>query len=319
MIARRGLLGTVLAGLAAPALAQPAWPQKPVRLVVPFAPGGTTDIIGRQYAEFLRARLGQPVLVENRGGAATNIGAEAVARAEPDGHTLLLGAGLLAANPVWGPKPAFDPLAAFDPIGLITETSYLVCAGPRFPAARTPADLVRIARAEPRQHTIASAQLDVVVGTVTRGLGIELEHIGYRGGAPAMTDAMAGQVDMCIALVPVLLPAVRDGKLHAIGCTGRSRSSVLPDVPSFAESGFPEAVQTSWNGIFAPAGTPAAALRRLERETAAYVGDAEVGAKLRDLGIEARGATPEALAALLRDEMAQHRAMARVLGVAPAQ
>ncbi len=315
MIARRALLASV--ALAAPAHAQGEWPQKPIRLVVPFAPGGTTDIIGRQYAEFLRARLGQPVLVENRGGAATNIGAEIVARAEPDGYTLLLGAGLLAANPVWGPKPPFDAFTAFDPVGLITETSYLICAGPRFAAARTPQDLVRLARAAPGRHTIASAQLDVVVATMTRGLGIALEHVGYRGGAPAMTDAMAGQVDMCIALVPVLLPAVREGKLHAIGCTGRARSSVLPAVPSFAESGFPDAVQTSWNGLFAPAGTPKAALERLQAATAAYVADAEVGTRLREQGIEPRGATPAELAALLRAEMAEHLATAKALGVEP--
>lgn len=317
---RRGLLGAALGAAALPARAQEVardWPQKPVRLVVPFAPGGTTDIIGRHYADFLRARLGQPVLVENRGGAATNIGAEMVARAEPDGTTLLLGAGLLAANPVWGPKPAFDPLTAFDPISLVTETSYLVCAGPRFTAARTPADLVRLARVAPRRHTIASAQLDVVVAQVTRGLGIALEHVGYRGGAPAMTDAMAGQVDMVIALVPVLLPAVREGRLHAIGCTGTARPSVLPEVPSFVESGYPEAVQTSWNAVLAPAGTPAPVLRRLLAETTAYVTDREAGAKLRELGIEPRGSTPEGLAALLREEMAAHLETAKALGVEP--
>ncbi|MBX9698868.1 MAG: tripartite tricarboxylate transporter substrate binding protein, partial [Acetobacteraceae bacterium] len=305
--------------LAAPATARAEeaardWPSRPVRLVVPFAPGGTTDIIGRQYAEFLRARLGQPVLVENRAGAATNLGAEVVARAEPDGLTLLLGAGLLAANPVWGPKPSFDPLTALAPVSLITETSYLICAGPRF-GARTPADLVARARAAPGRHTIASAQLDVVVGHMTRGLGIALEHVGYRGGAPAMTDAIAGQVDMVIALVPVLLPSVREGKLHAIGATGTARPSVLPAVPTFRESGFPDAVQTSWNGLFAPAGTPAPVIRRLLRETDAYVTDPEVGARLREQGIEPRGAAPAELARLLREEMAAHEATARALGV----
>ncbi len=318
-VRRRGLLAAGLAAAAVPARGAEEvardWPPRPVRLVVPFAPGGTTDIIGRHYADFLRARLGQPVLVENRPGAATNIGAEAVARAEPDGLTLLLGAGLLAANPVWGPKPAFDALTAFEPVSLVTETSYLICAGPRFPQARTPQDLVRIARAAPKKHTIASAQLDVIIGHLSRGLGIELELIGYRGGAPAMTDAIAGQVDMVVALVPVLLPSVREGKLHAIGASGTARPSVLPAVPTFRESGFPEAVQTSWNGVFAPAGTPAPVIRRLLRETQAYVADPAVAVKLNELGIEPRGSTPAELAKILRDEMAMHAATARALGV----
>jgi tripartite-type tricarboxylate transporter receptor subunit TctC len=295
------------------------WPQRPVRLVVPFAPGGTTDIIARQYVEFLRTRLGQPVVVENRGGASTNLGAEVVARAEPDGTTLLLGAGMLASNPVWGPKPGFDPLTAFDSISLVTETSYVFAAGPRF-AARAPQEMIALARREPRWHTIATAQLDVVVAQLTRALGIELEHVGYRGGAPAMTDAMAGQVDMVMALVPVLLPSLREGSLTAVAVTGPQRSPVLPAVPSFREGGYPEAVQTSWNGVFAPAGTPHAAIARLAMESRAFVEDPEISARLRDMGIEPRASTPQELAQLLREEMQRHIETADALGAAmPAQ
>ena len=310
----RRQLAPLLAALAAPALAQ-EMPNRPIRLVVPFAPGGTTDIIARQFVDYLRGHLGQTVVVENRAGAATNLGAEVVARAEPDGSTLLLGAGLLVSNPVWGPKPSFDPFTAFDPVSLITETSYVIAAGPRF-AARTPQALVAAAHRAPRRHTIASAQLDVLVAQLSRGLGIELEHVGYRGGAPAMTDAVAGQVDMVVALVPVLLPMLRDGRLAPIGLSGPERSPVLPEVPTFRESGYPGAVQTSWNGVFAPAGTPPAVIARLAAASRAFTEDPEMTARLREQGIIPRSSTPGELAALLRAESAQHVETARLLGTA---
>ena len=253
MMAGRRWWPLLLALLSGPAAAE--WPDRPVRLVVPFAPGGTTDIIARQYVDFLRSRLPQPVLVENRPGAATNIGAELVARAEPDGTTLLLGAGLLVANPVWGPKPPFDPFTAFAPVSLITETQFLIAAAPRFPP-RSPQALVTLARAAPNRPSIASAQLDVTVARLSRGLGITLEHVGYRGGAPAMTDAIAGQVDMVVALVPVLLPAVQQGQLLPIGVSGTQRSPVLPQVPSFAEAGFPDATELKLERGIGPGRNP---------------------------------------------------------------
>ncbi len=302
------LLAALLAGPAAA-----AWPDRPVRLVVPFAPGGTTDIIARYYADFLRGRLPQPVLVENRPGAATNIGTELVARAEPDGTTLLLGAGLLVANPVWGPKPASDPFTAFAPISLITETQFLIAAGPRF-APRSPQALVALALREPGRHSISSAQLDITVARLTRGMGIELEHVGYRGGAPAMTDAIAGQVDMVVALVPVLLPAIQQGQLVPIGVSGSQRSPVLPNVPNLAESGFPAAVEMSWNAVLAPASTPEAIIRRLAAESRAFTEDPEVVAKLRARGIEPRASSSVELAVLLRREYQDHQELLRLLG-----
>lgn len=304
-------LPLLLALLSGPAAA--AWPDRPVRLVVPFAPGGTTDIIARLYVDFLRGRLPQPVLVENRPGAATNIGAELVARAEPDGTTLLLGAGLLVANPVWGPKPAFDTFTAFAPVSLITETQFLIAAGPRF-APRSPQALVALARREPRRHSISSAQLDVTVARLTRGMGIELEHVGYRGGAPAMTDAIAGQVDMVVALVPVLLPAVQQGQLTPIGVSGTQRSPVLPEVPSFAEFSFPAATETSWNAVLAPAGTPEAVISRLAAESRAFTEDPEMAARLRERGIEPRASSPAELAARLRREYQDQQELLRTLG-----
>lgn len=293
--------------------ASAAWPERPVRLVVPFATGGTTDIIARHYADFLRGRIGQPVVVENRPGAATNLGAELVARAEPDGTTLLLGAGLLVSNPIWGPKPGFDPATAFAPVSMVAETQFLLAAGPRF-GAEGPAGLVAAALAAPGQRSVASAQLDLTVARLTRALGIQLEHVGYRGGAPAMTDAIAGQVDLVIALVPVLLPSVREGQLRPIGVTGPQRSPVLPTVPSFVEAGHPAATETSWNAIFAPAGTPAVAVDRLVAETRGFVGDAALATRLRVQGIEPRASTPGELTNFLRREREAQQALFRELG-----
>jgi tripartite-type tricarboxylate transporter receptor subunit TctC len=303
----------LLALLLAAGQASAAWPDRPVRLVVPYAPGGTTDIVARHWADFLRGRLGQPVVVENRPGAATNIGTELVARAEPDGTTLLLGVGLLVSNPIWGPKPALDPATALAPVSLVSETQFLLAAGPRF-GAEGPAGLVAAARARPGGHSVSSAQLDLTVARLTRALGIRLEHVGYRGGAPAMTDAIAGQVDMVVALVPVLLPSVREGQLRPIGVTGPRRSPVLPSVPSFVEAGYPAATETSWNALFAPAGTPAAAVDRLAAETRAFAADPALGARLRAQGIEPRASTPGELADFLAREREAQQALFRELG-----
>jgi len=273
-----------------------------VRVVVPSPPGGTTDFVARHWADFLRGRLGQPVVVENRPGAATNIGTELVARAEPDGTTLLLGVGLLVSNPIWGPKPGLDPATALAPVSMVSETQFLLAAGPRF-GAEGPAGLVAAARAQPNRHSVSSAQLDLTVARLTRALGIRLEHVGYRGGAPAMTDAIAGQVDMVVALVPVLLPSVREGQLRPIGVTGPRRSAVLPSVPSFVEAGYPAATETSWNALFAPAGTPPEVVAKLNEAALTAMKDPEMIARMDEFSTEIVGSTPEELAEHVKAEM----------------
>lgn len=312
-----GLAWQGLAGTAQPAAAQRAedWPSRSVRLIVPYPPGGTTDIVARRYAEFLRARIGQPVVVENRAGAATNIGTEAVVRSAPDGHTLLLGTTALASNPTYGPAPGFDPMTALDPVGLITDIPYLVAAHPGFPA-RNAREMIGLARANPGRHTIASAQLDFQVALLMHRTGVRLEHVGFRGGAPSMTEAIAGRVDMVYALVPVLLPAVRSGALVALGVTGDARSPVLPDVETFREAGRPGAVSGSWYAIFVSAGTPSAVVERLAAETHAFAGDAEVTARLTEVGVEPRRSTPEELRRMLRELTEEYAALTRELGPA---
>jgi tripartite-type tricarboxylate transporter receptor subunit TctC len=312
---RRAVLSGALGlGIARQAAAQEAWPQRPLRLIVALAPGGTADIIARQYAEFLQQRLGQTVVVENRAGASTNIGTEAAVRAAPDGHTLLLGASNLASNPVVGPKPPFDPITALDPVGVVANAPFLLCANPRF-AAKDAAEMIRLARQSPGRYTVATAQLDFRVAELTRRSGIVLEHVGYRGGAEAMTAVIAGHIDMVYSQVPTLLGAVRDGALVALGTTGRRRSPSLPAVPTFLETGESSLVSDGWYGIFTTARAPHAAIARLAAETQDFARDPRTIARFRDAGMEAQGSTPEELGQALRELTADFTALATELGL----
>lgn len=300
------------------ARAQAEWPARPIRLVVPYPPGGTTDILARPYAEFMRQRLGQPVVVDNRPGASTNIGSEIVARAEPDGYTLLFGQSSLTGNRVTGPAPAFDSRTAFAPASLISRVPYLLAANPSFPA-RDLQELVSLARANPGKYRVSSAQLDFQVAQMNRRAGMEIEHIGYRGGAQATSDCIAGRVDMVFALVPVLLPFVRDGKLRAMGVTSASRSHVLPEVPSFREVGASQLDSGTWYALLAPAGTSRPIVERLSAETRAFTQDAGNAARLGGLGYELEGSTPEEMERLYEQTGAEYERLVRELHWQPSQ
>ncbi len=291
------------------------WPQRPIRIIVALAPGGTADIIARQYAEFLQARLGQPVVVENRPGASTNIGTEAAVRAPPDGTTLLLGASNLASNPIVGPKPSFDPITALDPIGIVANSPFLLAAYPRF-AAKTAKEMIVLARQNPGRYTVATAQLDFRVAQLTRRSGIVLEHVGYRGGAEAMTAVIAGHIDMVYSQVPTLLSAIRDGSLIGLGVTGRQRSPSLPEVQTFLETGESTLFSDGWYGIFTPARTPRPIIDRLAAETQDFTRDPRIIARFGDVGMEAQGSTPEQLGQALRDLTVDFATLARELAEA---
>lgn len=312
---RRALLGGLATGLALPALAQNSgeWANRPVRLVVPYPPGGTTDTVARQFAEFMRSRMAQPVIVENRAGASTNIGTDAVVRAAPDGHTLLFGATSLASNPVFGPAlPGVDPMTALDPIGMLVRIPYMVAANPNF-EPRNPAEMIRLARTQPGRLTIASAQLDFQIALLSHHSRVQLEHVGYRGGAAAVSDAIAGHVQMVYTLVPVLLSPVRSGQLRALGITGRQRSSLLPDVPTFVESGESNAISESWFALFAPAGTPPPIIARLAEDSVAFTQDAATRNRMLEIGVETASASPTEMARILRDLTAEYREVVRAM------
>lgn len=294
---------------ALPASSQDAWPAQPIKFVVPYAPGGTTDLIARRLGEQLGRELGQPVIVENKPGASTNIGASAVVNARADGYTFLFGGVSQVLNPVFGPNPGFDLLGSLDPVSLVARVPFVVAANPKM-AFGNPRELIAAAKAAPGALSISSAQLDLYVELLNTRAGVQMLHVPYKGGAPATTDAISGQVNMVYALVPVLLPHIQAGKLKAIGVTSAKRFASLPDVPTFAEIGLDYDV-TVWFGLFAPAGTPKPIVERLARATQKIMGSPEMGQSIRTDGAEPASSRPDEMRAQLRAELAFWQQIAR--------
>lgn len=299
------LASSVTAGAASPS---DSYPSQPIRLVVPYAAGGTTDLIGRRFAEQLGGELGQTVIVENRPGGSTNIGAEYVVRAKPDGYTLLMGNNGQVMNPVLGPTPSFE-LSALEPISLMSHVAFVLAANPKAPF-NTGAEFLSAAKSSPGKLTVSSAQLDSYVELLNRKADIKLLHIPYKGGAPATTDAISGQVDMVFALLPVLQPHLQAGKLKPLAVTSRKRLPALPDTPTFTELGANYDI-VIWYGLMAPAGTPKAIVDRLAMATQKIMSKPEMVAQVRAAGAEPAWSTPEQFQAQLRDESAFWQQVAR--------
>lgn len=295
---RRAALGTA-AGLAVArsAKAQDAWPSRPIRLVIPFTPAGTTDLVGRLAAERLSARLGQQVVVENRPGAGGNVGAESVARAEADGHTLLLTTiGTGAINfAVYGDKMPYKPsdLAA---VGLLVKVPNVLMVANGLPA-RTVAELVALSKSRPGGLNYGSAGIGSSPHVCTELFnimtGARMTHVPYRGSAPMLTELMAERVEVGMDNIPSSLAFIKDGKLRAIATTGAQRSAVLPDVPTLDEAGVKGFEATAWFGILAPAATPRAVVERLGREVDAAARDPVFRARMEPVGAELPALTPE--------------------------
>jgi tripartite-type tricarboxylate transporter receptor subunit TctC len=294
---RAALLG--VAGLAAarPASAQEAWPNRPIRLVIPFTPAGTTDLVGRLAAERLSARLGQQVVVENRPGAGGNVAGEFVARAEPDGHTLLLTTiGTGAINfAVYSDKMPYKPsdLAA---VGLLVKVPNVLMAANDVPA-RTVPELVALSKSRPGGLHYGSAGIGSSPHVCTELFnimtGARLTHVPYRGSAPMLTELMAGRVEAGMDNIPSSLAFIKEGKLRALATTGAARSAVLPDVPTLDEAGVKGFEATAWFGVLAPAGTPRAVLERLGRETDAVAREPAFRGRIEPLGGDPPGLTPD--------------------------
>jgi tripartite-type tricarboxylate transporter receptor subunit TctC len=300
-ITRRGTLLAAGAGVLAapgPGRAQDtAWPTRPIRLVIPFTPAGSTDIVGRLAAERLGPLLGQPVVVENRPGAGGNVGAEHVARAEPDGHTVLLTTiGTGAINfAVYAERMPYRPqdLAA---VGLFTRVPNVLMAAPGLPA-RTVAELVALSKQRSGGLNYGTAGIGSsphVCGELFRLMtGAELTHVPYRGSAPMLTELMAGRVDAGMDNIPSSLAFIRDGRLRALATTGAARSPVLPDVPTLQEAGLAGFEATAWWGILAPAATPRPVVARFGAAVDAVARDPGFRARLAEFGAEPAGLTPE--------------------------
>ncbi|MCZ4312329.1 tripartite tricarboxylate transporter substrate binding protein [Comamonadaceae bacterium G21597-S1] len=297
---------TLLAGLAAwaPAvLAQDAYPNKTIRLIVPFAPGGVTDTSGRLIAEAMGKRLGQQVIVDNKPGASGNIGTSLAKAAPADGYTLVLGFdGTMVINPHVFPNTGFDTLKDFAPVGKIGDATLILVAHPSL-QARTMAEVIALSKTQSGGlsfGTSGTGGTPHIAGELLKSrTGAQLMHIPYKGGGPAMTDLLGGTIPLVYTAVAGAHGHVKSGKLRAIAVSSARRSPALPDVPTFIESGVPDFAVNSWVSLLAPAGTPAAIVAKLNTELNAALQDPAVRDKLRVLGIEP---TPGS-AAQFRDDM----------------
>ncbi|SFR97299.1 Tripartite-type tricarboxylate transporter, receptor component TctC [Mitsuaria sp. PDC51] len=275
-----------------PALAADAtnWPTQPVKLIVPFAPGGTSDVLAREIASRLQVALKQTVVVDNKAGAGGVLGADSVAKAAPDGYTVLLGTiATHAINPALMPKMPYKADRDFAPVILLGKISNVLLIGPGA-QARTVKDIVAAAKAKPGDITFASAGQGTsqhLSGEVFRLMtGADLTHVPYKGSAPAIQDVMGGQVPMSFETVTVALPQIKAGKVKAVAVTSAKRSAQLPDVPTLAESGVPGFDVSSWQALYLPAGTPPAIVAKLNAEVQKIVAQPEVKAKMESLGLE---------------------------------
>ena len=289
-LAAMALVVTATAGVlsAAPAQAQGTWPDKPLKLVVPYPAGGNADNTARLLATQLGQRLGQQVVVDNRPGGSGTIGAAAVAKAPADGYTLLLDATAFTVNPSLFPKLPFDAAKDFAPISLVLQVPLLMVVSANSPF-QSVADVAKAAKARPGHLTYASAGnggAQHLAGELFKqGQKVAITHIPYRGGAPALTDLIGGQVDMMFSATTASGPFVKSGKLRALAISSPRRVEGWESVPTVAESGVPGFQVSEWNGLFAPAGTPRPVLERLEAETRAIVASPEMKKRFAELGV----------------------------------
>ncbi len=306
---RRHLLSLVAASLAAgPVLAQDNWPNRPIRIVVPFAAGGTSDILARTIGERLQVALKQNVLVENRAGAGGVIGADAVAKSPADGYTLLLGTiASHAINPVLNPSMPYDAAKDFAPIMLLGSIANVLLVGANQPYKNV-ADVIAAVKAKPGLPFASAGQgsSQHMSGEAFKLMaGVDLTHVPYKGSAPAIQDVIGGQIPMSFETVTVALPHIQGGRVRALAVTPGQRSHVLPDVPTMAEAGVTGFDVASWQALYAPAGTPAAIVERLNREVAAIIAQPDIKAKLEGLGLVHNPNTPAQFAEFGRNEIAK--------------
>ncbi len=318
------LLGGLLAALAvltplSMAQAQSgSYPNRPVRLIVPSAPGGPADIVGRAVGQGLSDMLGQQVVVDNRSGAGGSIGAELLVRAVPDGYTLMIShSGPLAIEPLLHAKATYDPAKDFAPISLVASSPYLLLVKPGVPA-KSVKELIALAKARPGTLNYASGGpgtgIHMAAELFNLVAGVKLTHVPYKGAGPGMTALMSGEVDMMFNGVSSALPQVRAGKLRALAVAGAKRSALLPDLPAIAESGL--TYDTSgWYGFVAPRGTPAAVLTKLHGDIVKALSTREMKERLSGLGIEAIGSTPAQFSTFLREELTKWSKVIKAAGI----
>jgi len=315
---RRGLLALAL--LAAGSVSAQTWPTGPIKLVVPFPPGGSVDMVARAVGKRLTEVLGQPVVVDNRAGASGNIAAEFVSRQPADGSTIFVtSSGVLAANQFLYKRTGFDTLKDFAPVIKLANQPNILLVHPSLPA-RSVQELVALAKAQPGKVTMGNAGIgtgqDMAARQFTSMAGVNVLHVAYKGGAPAMNDLLGGQIQSMFQTAPEAVPYAKDGKLRLLAITSAKRSQLLPDLPTVAEAGIPGYESSTWIGMVVPAKTPPAVVARLNTElNKALQGD--LGKQFSDYALEPMGGTPEDMTALIRKDSATYGKILKESGVEP--
>lgn len=306
MLNRRHLLAaTALSPLGA--AAQAPWPNRPIRYIVPFAPGGTTDILARVVGEKLGPALGQTIVVENRAGQGGSVGAAELARAAPDGHTI--GGGTIsshAINATLYDKLPYDPVTSFAPITMYATQPNVLVVHPSVPAQNL-REFIALLKANPRKYSFGSAGTGTsqhISGELFKTMaGVQMEHIPYRGSGQMIPELLGGTLTVAVDNIATALPHMKTGKLRALGVTTAQRSSAAPDVPTLAEQGLAGYELSSWQAVFAPAGTPAAIVERLHAEIARILKMPDVARRLTELGLDLSGMSPAELGAVVRADV----------------
>ncbi len=308
----RALAGAALM-LTTLAVQAQTWPTKPVKLVVTYPPGGTVDAVARILAPRLSARLGQPVVIDNRAGAGGAIGGDVVAKSAPDGYTVMLDASNHAQNPALRKLP-FDTLRDLAPVSLLVKVPNVLVVNPAT-SINSVKDLITQAKAKPGGINYASSgngSAQHLSGELFASMaGVDMTHVAYKGGGPALTDVMAGQVPVFFASLASSLPFIQSGKLRAVAVTGKSPAPTLPQLPTVAQAGLPGYEVYEWNAVFVPAKTPPAIVERLSKEIAATLQEPEVRARLEALGAEVVGSSPVELDSFRRAEIAKWTKLAK--------
>jgi tripartite-type tricarboxylate transporter receptor subunit TctC len=317
---RRGALLGALVAAAAPARAQ-SWPARPIRFVVPFAAGaGVLDIMARITSQHLTERLGQQVLVDNKPGAGGNVGAEIAAKAAPDGYTLLMANTALVVSPFLYARMSFDPLTDLLPVTMVNSAPLMLVVHPSLPV-KSVAEFIAYAKANPGKLNYGSGGVGTTPFLATELLksmaAFDAVHVPYKGGAPALADLVAGQLAFMVENVPGTLPLVKDGKLRALAITSRSRSPLVPELPTMAEAGVPNYEMAGWNGVFLPKGTPAEIAAKLHEALVAVLRSPAVKEQMAGLGAEAIGNPQGEFAAFVKAESSRWGTIIRDKGIKP--
>lgn len=317
-VARIAIAGTLMA-LAGFATAQSAYPTKPIRFIVGNAPGGSTDILARLFGQKLSESLGQPVIIDNRPGANSIVGTDALAKSPPDGYTIMVVNVSHVINPLVSKLP-FDTIKDFAPISGLTVSLYVLTINPSVPA-NTLQEFIAYAKSKPGQLNYASSGIGSGVHLATETLsnivGIKMQHIPYKGAAPALTDLVGGQVQMYMATTLSTLPFIKTGKIRPLAISGTARVAVLPQVPTFAEAGVPGFDVKNWFGVLAPAGTPKPIVDRLAAEITKIMDMPSTLATFASQGVEPFKMTPEQFSALMKSDMARYAKIAKAANIRP--